>query len=60
MLDNLLKMIKDERGIGHMGEILAQVERLALYLGEDYLKDKNMKNAALDAICQILQDQKDK
>ena len=60
MLDELLKLIKEEHGIGHLANILQEVERLAMYVNEGYLKDGNMKNAAIDAICIILQNQKDK
>jgi hypothetical protein len=59
MLDALKALFLKETSLGAMGHIFSTVEELLVIVGEDYLKDKSTKNAAIDAICQLLQQHKD-
>ena len=62
MLDTLLSLVKSA-GIAqpflHVGNILANLENLVKVIGPDYLKDKDAKNAAIDALISLLQAHKD-
>lgn len=60
MLDSLLNLLKNQAGIGHLSSILATIEQLVDNVGVDYLKDGNARDAAIDAIVQILQSHKTK
>ncbi len=59
MLDILLSLVKDA-GIAtqpylHVGNILANLDNLTKMCGTEYVKDKN---AAIDAVIQILENHK--
>jgi len=61
MLDKIFAALKDDiNPIEHMSSIISTVASLATYFTEDYVKDKDSKNAAIDAICEMLQTYKDK
>lgn len=60
MLDTLFSLIKSEVGIGHLADILKGIENIVELVSEEYLKDGNAQNAAIDALVQILQQHKTK
>jgi len=60
MLDALFNLLKNQAGIGHLSSILATIEQLVDNVGVDYLKDGNARDAAIDAIVQILLSHKTK
>lgn len=58
MFDVIFNALKKEDSISHLGEILGTLARLVDLVGEDYLKDPNLRNNVLDAIMQILAEHK--
>jgi len=57
MLDNLMKMFKEPK-MQSMRDLLRTLGELFEYFGEDYLKDPSLKNAAIDAVIQLLENEK--
>lgn len=60
MFNALFLLFKTGYGIGHMSEILQSITDILEHFEADYLKDKDAKNAAIDAVIEILQEHKDK
>lgn len=58
MFDKLFGCLKEEVSLAHMGSILTTVEQLLSHFGEDYLKDGNAFNAAIDSVIEVLNSQK--
>lgn len=58
MLDELYDLIKPQYGLIHMKNLLYTVQELSEMTGEGYLKDKELKNKAIDLICDLLESQK--
>lgn len=54
MFDSILGAIKDEAGFAHKASILNTVNQLIAHFGDNYVKDGNAKDAALDSLCQLL------
>ncbi len=59
MLDVLKNLFKDGLQYTHTAGVLQQVANLVNIVSVQYTKDSDAKNAAIDAICQILQSHKD-
>ena len=57
MLDKLFAQCQS---LTHFSRLISNLEDVTSMLSADYLKDKDMKNAAIDAIIEILQAHKDK
>ncbi len=61
MFDTLFIALKDEvNAAGHMTGVIGGIYHLVDLVGLDYVKDQDAKNAAIDAICEILQAHKNK
>lgn len=58
MLQIIMDAIKGELGFLHFSNITGGLASLINLIGTDYMKDGNARNAAIDAICQILQSHK--
>jgi hypothetical protein len=44
---------------GHFSTIIENLGKIIDYFDQDYMKDKSARNAALDALCEFLQKQKE-
>jgi hypothetical protein len=60
MLDKIKNLFKEGLEYTHTAGILQQIANLTNIVHAQYMKDENGKNAAIDAICEILQSHKDK
>ena len=58
MFDTIFNAIKAELGIGHLSDIVSSFSSLVSLFGSEYMKDGNARDAAIDALCQILQQHK--
>jgi len=58
MHDKLLEIFEEERSQEHKQLILWFVDQILEALREEFLKDKNGKDAAIDAIIKILESHK--
>ncbi len=59
MLDLIHSLFKKEFQLGHMAALMNHIANIAAICKTDYLKDGDAKNAAIDAVCAVLQAQKD-
>lgn len=59
MLDNIVNMFKKELQLGHTAALINHVANIVNIFRADFLKDADSKNAAIDAVCELLQQQKD-
>jgi hypothetical protein len=59
MLDKISNLFKTELQYTHTAGLLQQIANVLNILNAQYLKDENGKNAAIDAVCQVLQSHKD-
>jgi hypothetical protein len=60
MLDQIKSLFKEGLEYNHTAGILQQIANLTNIVHEQYMKDADGKNAAIDAICEILQTHKNK
>ncbi len=60
MLVQLIDLLKEGVGIGHIGSILNTVDDLIGLFTSDYVKDGNSKDAMIDAIIELLKINKSK
>lgn len=60
MLDKIKSLFKEGLEYTHTAGILQQISTLVNIVHVQYMKDADAKNAAIDAICEILQSHKDK
>lgn len=60
MLDKLSGFFKAEFQLGHMAALMNHAANIVNILRADFLKDADSKNASIDALCELLQSQKDK
>ncbi len=58
MLD-ILKNCFKELPFVHFSAVLSNLSQILQIVGTEYTKDGDAKNAAIDAICEILQSEKD-
>jgi RNA binding exosome subunit len=59
MLDKIKSLFKPEYQFSHMSALVGYIGNVISVLSENYTKDKDSKNAAIDAICELLQAHKD-
>ena len=59
MLDKIKALFREGLEYTHTAGILQQVANLTNIVNAQYMKDADGKNAAIDAICEILQSHKD-
>lgn len=55
MLDDLFHLFNKKVAFEALTEVLSKVKELMELLEKDYLKDKSLKNAAIDALEQLLE-----
>jgi hypothetical protein len=60
MLDFLKTIFKKEFQLTNISFITGRLADIMLLLEQEYVQDKDAKNAAIDAIIKILEDHKDK
>lgn len=59
MLDTIKDLFKEGLGYTHLSGLLQQIANITNIVHVQYMKDGDAKNAAIDAICEILQSHKD-
>lgn len=59
MLDNLRQLFRKELQYAHTAGVLQQIGNLINIVQAQYMKDGDAKNAAIDAMCELLQSHKD-
>lgn len=59
MLDKIKDLFKEGMGYSHTAGLLQQIGNILNIVHVQYMKDGDAKNAAIDAICEILQSHKD-
>jgi hypothetical protein len=60
MLDTIFNLFKEEFKLGHTAALMNHLANIANIFRVDFMKDGDAKNAAIDALCDLLQAQKDK
>ncbi len=60
MLDKISNLFKSEFQMGHMAVLMNHIANVVNIFRVDFMKDGDSKNAAIDAVCELLQQQKDK
>lgn len=60
MLDKIKLLFKEGLEYTHMAGLLQQISNVLNIVHVQYMKDGEGKNAAIDAICELLQSHKDK
>ncbi len=60
MLDALMVLFKKETSFEGISKAINLIAELVSLFESDYLKDKDAKNAAIDAVIQLLEQHKDK
>lgn len=60
MLDKISTLFKKEYQLGHMAALMNHVANMVGIFRSDFMKDGDAKNAAIDALCELLQQHKDK
>lgn len=59
MLDFIRSLIKKRFQLAHMSSITMYLGHIVNMLEEEYVLDRDSKNSAIDAICDLLQEYKD-
>lgn len=59
MLNTLFELFKKEAAVSNIKCILESIAEIMANFDEEYFKDKNAKNAAIDCVIQILQKYKE-
>lgn len=59
MLEDIKNLFKKEFQLSHVAVLLNQMHQMLSVFRADFMSDANEKNAAIDALCKLLQDQKD-
>jgi len=60
MLDKMKSLFKEGLEYTHTAGLLQQIANVVNIVNAQYMKEPDGKNAALDAICELLQSHKDK
>lgn len=55
MFDKLFAALKAEHGLPHMTSLLNAINQVAAHFNEEYVKDHDVRNAALDALKDIFE-----
>lgn len=58
MLDTLFNLFKQEVSLSNIESLVSDLESIIALFNEEYLKDKNTRNAAIDCVIQILEKHK--
>lgn len=59
MLDQIFSLFKKQYQLGHMSALMGHISNVINIFHQDFLKDADAKNAAIDALCELLQQHKD-
>lgn len=59
MLDYIRSLFKKEFQLVNISTITSYLHTIITLVEEEYVNDKNTKNAAIDAICKLLEEYKD-
>ena len=59
MLDKIKALFKEGLEYTHTAGLIQQIANLVNIVNGQYMKDADGKNAAIDAVCEILQSHKD-
>ena len=59
MLDKLFDLIHPVNAVEVIGNILENVDAILSHFEQDYMRDPNTKNAAIDCIIQLLEKHKE-
>lgn len=59
MLDFIRHLFKKEFQLLNTANITAHLNQIIKLVEQEYTNDKNAKNAAIDAVCKLLQEYKD-
>lgn len=60
MLDKIKDLFKEGLEYTHTAGLLQQISNLINIIQNQYMKDSDGKNTAIDSICELLQSHKDK
>jgi hypothetical protein len=60
MFDTIFALFKKDCAFKGVADASSLIVELVELFGEDYMKDKNAKNAAIDAVIKMLEEHKDK
>ncbi len=60
MLDKIKNLFREGLEYTHTAGLLQQLANITNIVNAQYMKDADGKNAAIDALCEILQSHKDK
>lgn len=60
MFNKLFLALKSAFGLSHYSTIINLLVEMISLVEEEYVKDKDARNAAIDALIEILQEHKDK
>lgn len=60
MLDKIFNLFKADFQLGHTAALMNHIANIVNIFRVDFMKDSDAKNAAIDALCELLQQQKDK
>ena len=55
MFDKLFSSIKDELGLAHITSLINAINQVSAHFNDEYVKDGNLRNASLDAVCEVFQ-----
>lgn len=55
MFDKIFAALKQECGLNHMTSLMNALNQVAAHFGDEYVKDQNARNAAIDAVKDVLE-----
>lgn len=58
MFDTMFNALKTETGIPHATSLMNAINQVLAHFSQEYVKDANLRDAAIDALCDILKSQK--
>lgn len=58
MFDTMFNALKTETGIPHATSLMNAINQVLAHFSQEYVKDANLRDAAIDALCDILRSQK--
>jgi hypothetical protein len=59
MIDNILSHFKKDFQLGHSSALLNHIANIINIINKDFMKEADSRNAAIDALCELLQSYKD-
>ena len=54
MFDKIFGSFKDEAGFPHMVSVMNALNQVVAHFEDQYVKDQNLRNASIDALCELL------